>query len=134
MADQSLKKPNTNFNLKAISPSISVRTATSHGGITSATDLVETTLFLYMRIVRAEDLRGIRGLNTCDPYVEVKVGALKTTTMCFTGNSNPEWNQVFALEKSRIQEPTLEILVKDKIPRYGEILGKLSFAISGIPT
>ncbi|KAK4268593.1 hypothetical protein QN277_025223 [Acacia crassicarpa] len=134
MADQSSIKPNTDFNLKAISPSIGARTATSHGGITSATDLVETTLFLYMRIVRAEDLPSIRGRNTRGPNVEVRVGALKTTTMCFTGNSNPEWNQVFALEISRIQEPTLEILVKDKIPRYGDIMGKLSFAISEIPT
>ncbi|KAI9109086.1 hypothetical protein K1719_019709 [Acacia pycnantha] len=89
MADQSLKKPNTDFNLKAISPSIGARTATSHGGITSAADLVGTTLFLYMRMVRAENLPGIRGPNTCDPYVEVKVGALKTTTLCFTRNSNP---------------------------------------------
>ncbi|XP_028788084.1 FT-interacting protein 3-like [Neltuma alba] len=134
MAGQSSKKPNADFNLKAISPSIGARTATSHVGITSATDLVETTLFLYVRIVRAEDLPGIRGPNTCDPYVEVKVGGLKMTTTCFSRNSNPEWNQVFALEKARIQEPTLEILVKDKIPKFGEILGRLSFAISEIPT
>ncbi|XP_054819059.1 FT-interacting protein 3-like [Prosopis cineraria] len=132
--NQSSKKPNADFNLKEISPSIGVRTGKSHGGITNATDLVETTLFLYVRIVRAEDLPGITGPNTCDPYVDLKVGGLKATTLCCSRNSNPEWNQVFALAKARIQEPTLEILVKDQIPRFGEILGRLSFAVSDIPT
>ncbi|KAF7816062.1 FT-interacting protein 1 [Senna tora] len=128
MANQN-KKPNADFNLKEITPSIGAKS-----GITTATDLVEINFFLFVRIVKAKDLPGIRGPNTCEPYVEVKVGGFKMTTICFSRNSNPEWDQVFALEKARIQESSLEIVIKDRILKYDEIVGRVSFSISDIPT
>lgn len=134
MANRNSRKPSAEFNLKEVFPTIGARSATSNGGITTASDLVETTLFLFVRVVRAKNLPGIRGPNTCEPYVEVKVGRFKMTTLCFSRNSNPEWNQVFALEKACIQEPSLEIEVKDKFLRYDEVVGRVSFAISDIPT
>ncbi|KAJ1415543.1 Phosphoribosyltransferase C-terminal [Sesbania bispinosa] len=124
------------FNLKVISPNIGAKSIADNGGITTGTDLVEINLFLFVRIVKARDLLGHYDLNNFDPYVEVKVGRFKGTTLCFRSCSDREWNQVFALEKGQIQNPetTLEIFVKDNALRYDEYVGRISFAVSDIPT
>ncbi|KAK7320286.1 hypothetical protein VNO77_29620 [Canavalia gladiata] len=120
---------NADFKLKVISPSIGANSITGNGGITTATDLVEINLFVFVRVVRARDLVGY-----CDPYVEVKVGRFKGTTMCFRSSSDPEWNQVFALDKVHTEETTLHIFVKDKVFRHDHYMGRISFDISDIPT
>lgn len=122
------------FNVKEISPNIGARSITGNVGITTDTDLVEIRLFLFVRIVRARDLFGHYG----DPYVELRVGRFKGTTLCFrSSNSEPEWNQVFALDKAQIEaeaEETLEIFVKHNISRYDEYMGRISFVVSDVPT
>ncbi|KAK7277018.1 hypothetical protein RIF29_18167 [Crotalaria pallida] len=120
------------FKLKDISP----RMGAKNGGITSTTDLVEITLFLFVRIVRARGLHAY-GPHGCHPYVELKIGKLKGTTLCFSSSFNPEWNQVFAFDKGRIQiqDATLEMTMKDNMVRFDEFtMGGISLAISDIPT
>lgn len=132
MSDQKV-----DFNLKVISPNIGANSTTRNGGITTSTDLVEINLFLFVKIVRATNLFGHYGYNNCDPYVEIIAGSFQGKTLCFRGTSDPEWNQVFALEKGLIQTEeitTVEILVKDNFLRYDQYIGKISLNISDIST
>jgi hypothetical protein len=57
--------------------------------------------------------------------------------LCFRRNSNPEWNQVFALDNDQIQTEeiaTVEILVKDNVRKHDEYMSKISLDISDIST
>ncbi|XP_027337165.1 FT-interacting protein 7-like [Abrus precatorius] len=125
-----MRDENMEFNLKEISPNIGANNLTGNGGIRTSGDLVEISLFLFVRISRGRDLVGYR-----DPYVEVNVGRFKGTTLCIKNNSHPEWNQIFALHQTQIQsEDTLEILVKNNVLRHDQCMGRISFAVSDIPT
>ncbi|GFS42932.1 C2 calcium/lipid-binding plant phosphoribosyltransferase family protein [Actinidia rufa] len=77
-------------------------------------DLVEQMYYLYVRIVKAKDLPPSSITSSCDPYVEVKLGNYKGRTKHFEKKMNPEWNQVFAFSKERVQSSVLEVFVKDK--------------------
>ncbi|MCI12653.1 multiple C2 and transmembrane domain-containing protein 2-like, partial [Trifolium medium] len=113
MADEKV-----DFSLKAISPNIRATKIPGNGGITSQTDLIEMNLFLFVKIVRARNLFAHYGHYNFDPYVEVKAGSFQGRTLCFRRNSNPEWNQVFALDNDHIQTEeitTVEILLKDNV-------------------
>ncbi|TKY57463.1 QUIRKY protein [Spatholobus suberectus] len=77
------------FNLKVISPRTDAEGITDDGGINTATDLVKINLFLF---VRARDMVG-----HCDPYVEVKVGRLKGTTLCFRSSSDEAFAEAWQL-------------------------------------
>ncbi|XP_057439784.1 FT-interacting protein 7-like [Lotus japonicus] len=107
---------------------------------TSGTDLVEIPDYLFVRVARARDLLACYGHNSWGPYVEVKLGRFKGTTLSFRGHYDPEWNQVFALDKDQIgtEEKTLEIFVKDSAfgngrYEFDDYIGKVSFAVSDIP-
>lgn len=86
----------------------------------STYDLVEQMFFLYVRVVKAKDLplNPITGAPM-DPYVEVKLGNYKGTTKHYDRRANPEWDQVFAFSKSRVQSNALEVYLKDR-----EMLGR----------
>ncbi|KAJ4975578.1 hypothetical protein NE237_000684 [Protea cynaroides] len=81
--------------------------------LTSTNDRVEQMQYLYVRVVKVKDLpaEGITG--RLEPYIEVKLGNYKGTTRHFEKKTNPEWNQVFAFSKDRIQSSVLEVIVKD---------------------
>ena len=81
---------------------------------TSTYDLVEQMFYLYVRVVKAKDLPPSSITGSCDPYVEVKLGNYKGRTKHFERKMNPEWNQVFAFSKDRIQSSVVEVFVKDK--------------------
>jgi len=118
------------FSLKAISP------ITGDLGITSQTDLVEINPFLFVKIVRARNLFAPNGHNNLDPYVEVRAGEFQGRTFCLRGNSNPEWDQVFALENDQIEKDgtkSVDIFVKDNNAWYDQYLGKISLEIFHIP-
>ncbi|KAL5746906.1 hypothetical protein ACOSQ2_024203 [Xanthoceras sorbifolium] len=123
------------FSLKETSPSIGGGRVSGREKLTSSFDLVEQMEFLYVRIVRARDLPGNNVTNTCDPYVEVKIGNYKGTTIHFEKKPDPEWNQVFAFAKDRIQASSADILLKDKIVVNGgdQIIGKIRFDMPEIP-
>ncbi|XP_047323107.1 FT-interacting protein 1-like [Impatiens glandulifera] len=111
---------------------------TGGGGdrLTSTHDLVQQMYYLYVRIVKAKDLpfNPITG-GGCDPYVEVKLGNYRGRTRHFESKTNPEWNQVFAFSKDRVQSSVLEVFVKDKdtIGR-DDHLGSVLFDLNEIPT
>ncbi|ERN11655.1 hypothetical protein AMTRI_Chr03g138970 [Amborella trichopoda] len=104
-----------------------------HGDkLTSTYDLVEQMQYLYVRVVKAKDLpTDVTG--SCDPYVEVKLGNYKGTTRHFEKKTNPEWNQVFAFSKERIQFSVIEVTVKDKDLVKDDFIGRVTFDLNEIP-
>ncbi|XP_057800461.1 FT-interacting protein 1 [Salvia miltiorrhiza] len=98
-------------------------------------DLVEQMYYLYVRVVKAKDLAVSAITASCDPYVEVKLGNYKGRTRHVERKTSPEWNQVFAFSKERIQSSILEVLVKDKeMVGRDECLGRVVFDLNEIPT
>ncbi|XWS52466.1 hypothetical protein CRYUN_Cryun11dG0072900 [Craigia yunnanensis] len=129
-----MQKPpqSVDFALKETSPNIGAGAVT--GDKLSCTyDLFEQMQYLYVRVVKAKDLPGKDVTGSCDPYVEVKLGNYKGTTKHFEKKNNPEWNQVFAFSKERIQASVLEVLVKDKDVVIDDLMGRVMFDLSEIP-
>ncbi|KAG2405689.1 FT-interacting protein [Vigna angularis] len=101
--------------------------------LTSTYDLVEQMQYLYVRVVKAKDLPAKDVTGSCDPYTEVKLGNYKGTTRHFEKKSNPEWNQVFAFSKDRIQASILEVTVKDKDVVRDDFIGRVLFDLNEVP-
>ncbi|KAL6560450.1 FT-interacting protein 1 [Orobanche gracilis] len=132
------------FEVKEANPHFGEHSG-SHGGrwwmtgskqMAGATlDLVEQMYYLYVRIVRAKDLPLSPITNSCDPYVEVKLGNYRGRTKHFERRTNPEWNQVFAFSKERIQSSALEVSVKDNmVVGRDDYLGRVVFDLNEVPT
>ncbi|KAI4371257.1 hypothetical protein MLD38_019518 [Melastoma candidum] len=100
---------------------------------TSTFDLVEQMQYLYVRVAKARDLPPKDVTGSCDPYVEVRLGNYKGTTRHFEKKSNPEWNQVFAFSKDRLQASVLEVIVKDKDFVKDDFMGRVIFDLSEVP-
>ncbi|KAL2940884.1 FT-interacting protein 1 [Bienertia sinuspersici] len=124
--------PLEEFALKETSPAIGVG---GLGGekLSSTYDLVEQMQYLYVRVVKAKELSGKDVTGSCDPYVEVKLGNYKGATKHFEKSNKPEWNQVFAFSKERIQASIVEILVKDKAVVKDDIIGRIVFDLNEVP-
>ncbi|KAK1266837.1 C2 and GRAM domain-containing protein [Acorus gramineus] len=101
--------------------------------LTSTYDLIEQMQYLYVRVVKARDLPAMDVTGSCDPYVEVKLGNYKGTTPHFVKKTNPEWNQVFAFSKDRIQASVIEVTVKDKDFVKDDFIGRVSFDLTEVP-
>ena len=127
-----MAKPKEDFSLKQTKPNISGSKNTT--GPLRPHDLVEQMQFMFVKILKAKDLVGPDGPDTCDPYVEIILGNCKGTTKIFEKKSSPEWNQVFAFKKERIQTTTLETVVRDKLNEVShEMIGKVKFNIGDVP-
>ncbi|XP_052181107.1 FT-interacting protein 1-like [Diospyros lotus] len=101
----------------------------------STYDLVEQIFYLYVRVVKAKDLPPSAITASCDPYVEVKLGNYKGRTKHFERKMNPQWNQVFAFSKDRVQSSVLEVFMKDKeMVGRDEYLGRVVFDLNEVPT
>ncbi|KAJ6716244.1 CALCIUM-DEPENDENT LIPID-BINDING (CALB DOMAIN) FAMILY PROTEIN [Salix koriyanagi] len=101
----------------------------------STFDLVEQMSYLYVRVVKAKDLPPSSITASCDPYVEVKLGNYRGRTRHFEKKMNPEWNQVFAFSKERMQSLVLEVFVKDKeMVGRDDYLGRVVFDLNEVPT
>ncbi|KAH7544815.1 FT-interacting protein 4 [Ziziphus jujuba] len=135
---ESHEQPREDFTLKETSPDISRRRVSV--GPTTSFDLVEHMNFLYVKVVKARNLRA-----NSSPCVELTIGNYRGTTQQqqnMVANPNPEWNQVFAFNKEIIQDTDVRILVKDmkpivppNVPPPGDdILGLLVFEIAEVPT
>ncbi|XP_010519731.1 PREDICTED: FT-interacting protein 1 [Tarenaya hassleriana] len=129
-----MQKPpqNIDFALKETSPKIGAG-AVAGDKLSCTYDLVEQMHYLYVRVVKAKDLPGKDVTGSCDPYVEVKLGNYKGMTKHFEKKSNPEWNQVFAFSKDRIQASILEVIVKDKDVVLDDLIGRALFDLNEIP-
>lgn len=103
--------------------------------VTSTYDLVEQMYYLYVRVVKARDLPPNPVTGSCDPYVEVKLGNYKGKTQRFEKRTNPEWHQVFAFSKEKMQSTVLEVFVRDReMVTRDEYLGKVIFDMNEVPT
>ncbi|KAH7838731.1 hypothetical protein Vadar_030403 [Vaccinium darrowii] len=126
--------PPEDFNLKETSPHLGGVTVSGGGERVSTTfDLVEQMEYLYVRVVKAKELPPKDADGSCDPYVEVKLGNYKGVTKHLENKSNPEWNQVYAFLKDRIQSSTVDITVKDKDMGRDDFIGKVVFEVSDLP-
>ncbi|XWS09327.1 hypothetical protein CRYUN_Cryun40dG0075700 [Craigia yunnanensis] len=125
-----MSQEKVDFSLKETSPNIGGGRVSGSEKLTSSFDLVEQLHFLYVRMVRARDLPG----TSCNPFVEVKIGNYKGTTKYFEKKLDPEWNQVFAFERDRIQAVTVEVTVRSKDTVNDDVIGKLGFDIPDIPS
>lgn len=120
------------YSLKQTSPHLGGGGAAGDK-LTTTYDLVEQMQYLYVRVVKAKDLPAKDVTGSLDPYVEVKLGNYKGTTRHFEKKTNPEWNQVFAFSKDRIQASNLEVLVKDKDFVKDDFVGRITFDLTEIP-
>ncbi|OWM64235.1 FT-interacting protein 3-like [Punica granatum] len=101
---------------------------------TSTYDLVEKMQYLFVRVVKARDLPSKDVTGSLDPYVEVKIGNYKGRTKYFEKNKNPEWNEVFAFAKDRMQASELEVVLRDKDLVLDEFVGRVRFDLHEVPT
>nr|GEV59258.1 FT-interacting protein 1-like [Tanacetum cinerariifolium] len=95
--------------------------------------LMEPMQYLYVRVVRARELLYKDAMGSCDPYAVVRLGDYAPTTRHFVNNSYPEWNQVFAFSKDRIQANMLEVSVKDKDMIQNDFIGRVSLDSTDMP-
>ncbi|KAJ0623189.1 putative C2 domain, phosphoribosyltransferase, C2 domain superfamily [Helianthus annuus] len=105
------------FSLKETRPSLGGGRVPGNERFGTAFDLVEQMHYLYIRIVKGRSLAPKQGNNSNespDPYVEIKLGNFTVCTNHVEKNPNPEWNQVFAFAKDRVQSLTVEVTVRDK--------------------
>ncbi|KAI3985303.1 hypothetical protein MKX01_033617 [Papaver californicum] len=100
----------------------------------STYDLVEQMQFLFVRVVKARELPSMDITGSLDPYVEVKIGNYKGKTRHFEKKQNPEWNEVFAFSKERIQASVLEVVIKDKDLVKDDYVGTVRFDLNEVPT
>ncbi|KAJ6340950.1 hypothetical protein OIU78_009179 [Salix suchowensis] len=124
--------PSVDFAMKETSPNIGAGSAMGNK-LSCTYDLVEQMQYLYVRVVKARDLPPKDVTGSCDPYVEVKLGNYKGVTRHFEKKSNPEWNQVFAFSKDRIQASALEVFVKDKDVVLDDLIGWMMFDLNEVP-
>lgn len=101
---------------------------------TSFYDLVEPMEYLFVRVVKARDLNGKDVTGSIDPYVEIRVGNYKGRTKHYEKKENPEWNEVFAFSRDKVQTSVLEVLVKDKDMLKDDVIGLVRFDVNDIPT
>uniref|UniRef100_A0A7N0VG65 C2 domain-containing protein n=1 Tax=Kalanchoe fedtschenkoi TaxID=63787 RepID=A0A7N0VG65_KALFE len=120
------------FALRETSPCIG-RGGISGDKLGCTYDLVEQMQYLYVRVVKAKNLHPIDISGSCNPYVEVKLGNYRGTTKHFENKSNPEWNQVFAFTKDRIQASLLEVILSDKNMVKDGVMGRVIFDLNDIP-
>lgn len=96
-------------------------------------DLVEQMYYLFVRVVKARDLPSMDVTGSLDPYVEVRVGNYRGKTRTFERQQNPEWNEVFAFSRERMQATFLEVLVKDKDLIKDDFVGIVRFDLNDVP-
>lgn len=100
----------------------------------STYDLVEKMQFLFVRVVKARDLRSVDITGSVDPYVEVRLGNYRGVTKHFEKTQNPEWNDVFAFSRDRVQSSMLDVVVKDKNLVKDDFVGFVRLDLHEIPT
>lgn len=100
----------------------------------STYDLVEQMRYLFVRVVKARDLPSKDVTGSLDPFVEVKVGNYKGITKYYEKKQNPEWNEVFAFARERMQSSVLEVVVKDKDMVKDDFIGLVRLDLNEVPT
>lgn len=99
----------------------------------SAYNLVEEMEYLFVRVVKARDLPSKDITGSLDPYVELRLGNHKSATRHMVKKQNPEWDEVFAFPRERLQSSVLQVLVKDKDVVKDDFVGVVFFDINDLP-
>ncbi|XP_047068973.1 FT-interacting protein 1-like [Lolium rigidum] len=108
--------------------------ASSDRPLASAYDLVERMHYLYVRVVKARGIPVGAITGGCSPYVEVRLGNYRGTTRHHEGKTSPEWNQVFAFSRERVQATALEVFVRDRnAVARDDCVGRVMFDIAEVP-
>ena len=113
-----LPPPYDEFGIKETRPRLA-------GGRAGGYDLVERMEYLYVRVVKARDLRW--GGGDLDPFAEVKLGGHSCATRHIEKTASPEWNDVFAFSRERIQASFLDLVVRGRgfaKDDYGPVWGR----------
>ncbi|XP_010934752.1 FT-interacting protein 3 [Elaeis guineensis] len=100
----------------------------------STYDLVEQMQYLFVRVVKARDLPAMDVTGSLDPFVEVRVGNYRGNTKHFEKKQNPEWKEVFAFSRDRMQSSVLDVVVKDKNLVKDDFVGFIRFDLNDVPT
>lgn len=66
--------------------------------------------------------------------MEIRLGNYKMRTRYFDRNSRPEWDEVFAFPRERMQASVLEVVVKDKDVVKDDFFGRVRFDLNEVPT
>ncbi|KAL9234467.1 hypothetical protein vseg_009337 [Gypsophila vaccaria] len=136
---QGVSQPGFDYKLRETSPFlgggrvVGGRVVKSNKPV-STYDLVEQMMFLFVRVVKARDLPTMDLTGSLDPFVEVKVGNYKGVTRYFDKKSSPEWNEVFAFSRDKVQSSVLEVVLKDKDLVKDDFVGLLRFDLNEVPT
>ncbi|CAN6245455.1 unnamed protein product [Urochloa humidicola] len=101
------------------------------GGRAGGYDLVERMEYLYVRVVKAKDLKW--GGGAIDPFAEVKLGSHTGATRHVEKTASSEWNDVFAFSRERIQASFLDVVVRGKGFAKGEFVGQRRFDLCDAP-
>ncbi|RWR91812.1 C2 calcium-dependent membrane targeting [Cinnamomum micranthum f. kanehirae] len=104
-----------------------------------ASDLVEQTQYLFVRVVKARELPAmeeIPGSLELDPFVEVRVGKYRARTEPFEKQrQDPVWNEVLTFSRDQMRSKVIEVVVKDKVhDNDHEPVGIIRFDLNGVPT
>jgi hypothetical protein len=97
-------------------------------------DLVEQMQYLFIRVVKARDLPAMDVTGSLDPYAEIRLGNYKMKTRYFNKTSRPEWDDVFAFPRERMQASILEVYIKDKDLVKDDFVGRVRFDLNEVPT
>ncbi|EHA8589113.1 FT-interacting protein 3 [Cocos nucifera] len=138
MFSSSSSQQPVDFQLKETSPFLGggrvVGGRVIPGEKAGAYDLVEKMQYLFVRVVKARELPARDVTGSLDPYVEVRLGNFKGTTRHFEKKVNPEWNEVFAFSRERLQASFLEVVLKDKDLVKDDFVGIMRFDLNEVPT
>ncbi|RRT54014.1 hypothetical protein B296_00022846 [Ensete ventricosum] len=138
MFSSSSSQQPVDFQLKETSPSLGggriIGGRMIPGERAGAFDLVEKMEYLFVRVVKARELPAKDITGSLDPYVEVRLGNYKGTTRHFEKNQSPEWNQVFAFARERVQASVMEVVLKDKDLVKDDFVGLLRLDLNEVPT
>lgn len=115
--------PSDEFGIRETRPRLAGRRA---GGY----DLVERMEYLYVRILKARDLKWS---GSFDPLAEVKLGSYSCATRHIEKTTSPEWNDVFAFSRERIQASFLDVVLKGKGFAKDDFVGRLRFDLADAP-
>ncbi|KAM7266374.1 hypothetical protein ACFE04_004271 [Oxalis oulophora] len=121
--------PNEELAFKETKPMIGGGRVSGTTRLTSSFDLVEEMTYLFVKIIKARGLPA----SPLQPFLEVKIGNHQGTTNFFHKSHHqqiPEWNQVFAFNKDKIQASLIQISIKDK---DGLLIGCLISNVSDVP-
>ena len=119
-----LPPPHDEFGIKETRPRLA-------GGRAGGYDLVERMEYLYVRVVKARDLRW--GGGAIDPFAEVKLGGYSCATRHIEKTASPEWNDVFAFSRERIQASFLDLVVRGRGFAKDDYVGRCRFDLGDAP-